>query len=382
MNTLDSFNHLREPPFEAAVETFDELLLQSRRAFLIGAGCSKCAGLPLTTDLTKKVLGSCRLTDTSRNILSSISEDFEGSESSHIEDYLSELIDLLAIAQRRFERGAHNNTIDLQNHFYTTSDLASAADDIKAAIATVIDGTISLNVHRAFVSSVHRPVRVGMTSLGQIVDYLVLNYDTAIEDALALERISYVDGIDGGRTGWWNPQCFARQDVAAHVLKLHGSIDWSELADDPLPRRISPSVELPASASRRVLIWPASTKYRETQLDPYAQLADMARTALRPTHGQQRVLVICGYGYGDSHINNEVDRALRSSTGDLTIVAFTSEDRPHGILEKWNSDPRIRDQVLIYANRGFFHGETKDISESDLHWWKFENITRMVSGDR
>ena len=130
------------------------------------------------------------------------------------------------------------------------------------------------------------------------------------------------------------------------------------------------------------MIWPASTKYRETQLDPFAQLADRARRVMRPVRGSQRVLVICGYAFGDAHINIEIDRALRQSTGDLTVIAFSSEDEPIGQLKEWNQNAEIREQVLIFAKRSFFHGDTEVCTPHDLPWWKFENVVRLLEGER
>ncbi len=103
---------------------------------------------------------------------------------------------------------------------------------------------------------------------------------------------------------------------------------------------------------------------------------------MRPDRGSQRVLVMCGYGFGDAHINIEVDRALRESAGDLTVVVFTSENEPTGQLKTWTEDKSIREQVLIFANRGFFHGDISEGSTKDLPWWKFENITRLFGGER
>lgn len=382
MTTPDDLSALREKPFSEAVAKFEELLNQSGRAFLIGAGCSKCAGLPLTAELTEEVLGSTELDDTSKAILSAVKDLFAGAANAHIEDYLSELIDLLAIVERRVERGATQKDIILGAATYTAVQLRCATDSIKRAIATVIEKKVSIKVHRDFAAAVHRPLRVGKAAPGQVVDYLVLNYDTAIEDALALERVPFSDGIDGGVTGWWNPETFDRDGVAARVLKLHGSINWCALTNDPLPRRIPESVEMAGESDRRVLIWPASTKYREMQLDPYAQLTDRARRVMRPSHGSQRVLVVCGYAFGDAHINGEMDRAIRESAGDLTVVVFTSENEPTGQMKAWTEDIGIRDQVLIFANRGFFHGDVSEKSDSDLLWWKFENITRLLGGER
>ena len=94
----------------------------------------------------------------------------------------------------------------------------------------------------------------------------------------------------------------------------------------------------------------------------------------------QRLLVICGYSFGDSHINLEIDKALHESEGNLTIAAFTDGDEPTGQLQKWHEDDALREQVLIFANRGFFHGDTKKTSIKDLLWWKFENLTRILKG--
>ena len=349
---------------------------------MIGAGFSKCAGLPLTAELTTEALDSTELDDTSKAILTAIKDLFSEASDAHIEDYLSELIDLLAISERREARGATQKDITLGGAEYTAAQLRSAADSIKRAIATVIERKVSIETHRAFAAAVHRPLRVGKAVPGQVVDYLVLNYDTAIEDALALERVPVSDGINGGVTGWWDPQTFDRDGLGARVLKLHGSINWCDLADDPLPRRLATSLEVAGANDRRILIWPASTKYRETQFDPYAQLMDRARRVMRPSRGSQRVLVVCGYGFGDAHINIEMDRALRESAGDLTVVAFTSEHEPKGQLKTWIEDERVRDQVLVFANRGFFHGEVSKPSTTDLLWWKFENITRLLGGER
>ena len=142
-----------------------------------------------------------------------------------------------------------------------------AAEQIKQNISKAIARQIDIKTHRAFVHAVHQPVRVGKVAPGSTVDYLVLNYDTVVEDALAIERVAFSEGIDGGVTGWWNPEMSDRADLAARVLKLHGSVDWCEVAEDSLPRRIAHNLQVQDMQNRRILIWPASTKYREAQLE-------------------------------------------------------------------------------------------------------------------
>lgn len=378
----DDFTPLKEPVFATALNELDDLLTQSGKAFLLGAGCSKCAGLPLTVELTAKTLASARLDVTTKTILTAIEGLFAGAKAANIEDYLSELVDLVAIAERRGARGATTSTATLNGVDYSTRQLKDAVDQIKEAIAEVIDIAVNLEVHWKFIQAVHRPARPGRTVTTRPVDYLVLNYDTLIENALAIQKLRYADGMSGGNSAWWDTTTFETDGLAARVLKLHGSIDWSEISGDPLPRRIAKSLTLPTGNDRKVLIWPASTKYRETQRDPYAQLSNLARHVLRPQSGSQTVLTVCGYSFGDSHINIEIERALHESGGELTVVVFTFDEEPIGELRRLHEDKEITDQVRIYARRGFFHGATAAKSANDLPWSKFENITRLLGGER
>ena len=381
MTNTDELSVVSAETFSKAVSQFHELINScDAKAFLIGAGCSKCAGLPLTKELTEKVIADAELDCLSKQVLITIRAIFSGAPDAHIEDYLSEIVDLLAITDRRAERGVEQNTVVVGDASYTAEQLRKASNQIKRAIASTIEGKISITTHQEFVASVHQPVRVGRPVPSQPVDYLVLNYDTIIEDALALESIPYADGLSGGATGWWEPDTFDANGLFARVIKLHGSINWRQFSDELSPRRVGPSIQLPGEADLPVLIWPSSTKYQETQLDPFAQLLERARKALRPNAGSQRLLVICGYSFGDSHINLEIDKALHESEGNLTIAAFTDGDEPTGQLQKWHEDDALREQVLIFANRGFFHGDTKITSTKDLLWWKFENLTRILKG--
>lgn len=378
----DDLSSLKEPTFATALNELDDLLTQSGKAFLIGAGCSKCAGLPLMAELTTNALASAKLSATTKAILSAIQGLFAGANTANIEDYLSELVDLVAIAERRGVRGATCDTAPLAGVDYSAKQLKGAVDEVKSAIAELIDVAVSMEVHWKFIQAVHRPARPGRTVAVRPVDYLILNYDTLIESALALQKLRYADGMNGGNTAWWDLATFDAEGLSARIIKLHGSIDWSEMSGEPLPRRVDKNHKLPAGHEQKVLIWPASTKYRETQRDPYAQLSTLARRTLRPPSGTQTVLTVCGYSFGDSHINIEIEQALRESGGELTVVVFTFDEEPTGDLKRLHEDKDISDQIRIYARKGFFHGATVTRSEVDLPWSKFENITRLIGGER
>lgn len=372
-------NIFNQKEFREAINKLDELLSHSK-AVLLGAGASICAGLPLTNQLTTRALVSDRLSEDSKKILNAIQASFIGANpASHIEDYLSELVDWLAIAARRANRNVAANKVTIGNFEYNNDQLLQAIDEIKHAIFQVINVEVDSEIHERFVQALHRPMRPGKESQSGAIDYLVMNYDTLIEDALALSKLRYADGLEGGVSGWWNTSTFEQKNLDARVFKLHGSINWAEHPPSTTPLRIAPHLKRSQQGSK-IMIWPASTKYRETQLDPYAELMKRARSVLNPQDGDQRVLLVSGYSFGDSHINLEIERGLRSSNGNLTVIVFTSDAEPMGILRGWHEDKVINEQVLIFADKGFFHADHKVISAASIEWWKFENLTQLLEG--
>lgn len=372
---------LRETQFAEPLKKLEELMSQSNRAFLLGAGCSKCAGLPLMDELTNEVQKKLPEGSKTKQILTHVAQSFIGAKTANIEDYMSEVVDLLAIAERRVNRGAKNSDVIIAKDVFQANDLRQALDDIKDIIADLINKNVDISAHRKFIKAVHGTLRAGKSITSNPVDYIILNYDTLIEDTLAIEQLPYADGFSGGATGWWDSSFLAKSEVVARVLKVHGSIDWCLLDDDTLPRRIRPGLTS-IKPKEKVLIWPAATKYLETQRDPYAQIMNHLRESLQPTAHTQIVLIICGYGFGDAHINIEIDRALNESDGNLTVLVFTSLDQPEGQLESWINNPAVREQMRIHAKRGFYHGKSALKSDADLPWWRFETLTRLLGGER
>ena len=379
---VDTLEPLRRPPFAKVVAELEKLMSQSNRAFLLGAGCSHCAGLPLTTQLTEQVADILKSDEPANTILAAIKDRFKGSKTATIEDYMSELVDLLAIAGRREQSKASTCTVSCGASEYSASELRTVLDKIKSAVEGIFRaGELDVSVHWNFIKAVHETLRSGKATTDRPVDYFVLNYDNMIEDALALQRLLYTDGFCGGKTGWWDPNCYKRTGLDARVLKVHGSIDWCQFKGEPLPRRVSDKLKLDA-IEERVMIWPAATKYRETQRDPYAQIIATMRGSLRPSKNSEVVLAMCGYRFEDAHINLEINNALHESEKALTLLVFTEQTEPAGQIEKWFKDVAVNEQVLIYGKRGFFHGALAHKSTEDLPWWKFEVLTRLLGGER
>ncbi|MDL1981161.1 MAG: SIR2 family protein [Deltaproteobacteria bacterium] len=368
------------PELKGVVQDMRDLLSQSRLAFLLGAGCSKKAGLPLMPQLTDEVLGHEKIGEETKELLDKVRDLFSGAESATIEDYMSEIVDLLSIAERRTQRGATQSKVSVGDQKKDAAELQTALDEIKQAVSSAIgDKEVDVTTHQQFVRAIHGSLQAGKADRG--VDYFVLNYDTLMEDALGLERVAYFDGFTGAATGWWEPSTFRPDGKAARVFKIHGSIDWCLLEDDSLPRRIRSGIKT-ESAKNHVLIYPAATKYQETQRDPFAQMLSHMRQSLRPSERKEMVLAICGYSFGDSHIDLEIENALHQSEERLAIAAFVETDEPTGKLKEWLAHPAISEQIRVYANKGFFHGDKALKLDNDTPWWKFEILARLLGGER
>lgn len=334
-------------------------------------------------DLTVQV--EAELGGVSLSVLQAVKSAFGGNGKPTIEDYMSEIVDHASLAQRRALRGATAATVVVGGTEFSKDNLLDALKDIKNAIELIIgkgDGTKSIDAHRRFVRAIHLTLQAGKSASSyEAVDYFTLNYDTLLEDALSLEKLVYSDGFHGGTTAWWSPNSFDSPGLAAKLFKLHGSIDWSLCDGDVFPSRIRHGLKVP-DRSEQVLIWPAATKYREAQRDPYAQLVSRFRKAIRPSDGTQTVLCICGYSFGDEHINVEIERGMAESGNKLTLIAFISDDHPAGQLAKWVGTAGLSDRIRVYANRGFFHGSNQLTSDTDLPWWRFESLTALLGGAR
>ena len=148
-----------------ALETFKDLLAGQKRAFLLGAGCSKVAGLPLTTELTESVLDAGAVSDDTRaRLYSDIPASFAGQDGvAGIEDYLSELVDDAAIADRRKLRGAEKNKVRLGEGEYDSDALHVAISESSAALLapSAMQTSLSRRIANSFVRSIARSVLDG-----------------------------------------------------------------------------------------------------------------------------------------------------------------------------------------------------------------------------
>ncbi|GAA3965230.1 SIR2 family protein [Gordonia caeni] len=230
---------------------------------------------------------------------------------------------------------------DAQARQALTPDDSDLANFVAAAEAKVlercsfVDADTDVNTHEIFLRKVaRRSTRLQRTQL------FTTNYDLAFESAARRARFNVIDGFgygghefDGGSFDLDYVRRRPNEQLALepsvfHLLKLHGSVDWS--ADGAAVRKVSDAPENP------VLIYPSASKYQLSYKQPYLEFMSRFQIALRqPDVG----LILVGFGFNDDHLNAPIEAALRSNIG-LRAVVVTPGARNGTRAEsiKWVED--------------------------------------------
>jgi hypothetical protein len=371
---------------------FDKLLEEGNQSWLFGAGISFGAGIPLMGALTQRVFQLAELEggDGDKVALDAIEDGL--AEDSHIEHILSHIGDVRAIAERSKDKsikiGAVVFTLDELDAFHqrilawigrtVRLGYISESAGVAEKIGTRDEPAVDIKNHESFVSALFYRGHAGMVERRHAVRIFTTNYDTLLEDALALKCLSYWDGFTGGAVAFRSHRYGEdepKQGYRAHLIKLHGSIDW-HLGKEGRVWRVRDDDQYPEKASR-VLIYPQSTKYLATQRDPFAAQFDLFRRALG-AHGEN-VLITCGYSFGDEHINQEIKLSMERPENKTTLIVFSMS--LNGTLELWRKSAWGK-RIYILTEGGLYVGKEGPFSVPDAgkkhDWWKFEGATKIL----
>ncbi len=175
------------------------------------------------------------------------------------------------------------------------------------------------------------------------------NYDRLIEEGADIAGLHLIDRFVGSLNPifrssrldidmHYNPPGIRGEprylEGVAKYTKLHGSIDWVETDTNNIRRigmpfgakTLTPFLEA-ANVSenyQKVLIYPNSSKDRETAEYPYVELfRDFAAALCRPNS----TLVVYGYSFGDDHINRIISDMLTIPSTHLVIISFNDKEK-------------------------------------------------------
>lgn len=181
------------------------------------------------------------------------------------------------------------------------------------------------------------------------------NYDLAIEWAAESIDLQVSNGFLGTHTRRFSPQSFdlgfrntqARGEARfgvynIYLAKLHGSLTWKqedgqvfEVSAPLVHQRIEAFMAERDGEDLGLMVMPRAAKYMDTI--GYV-LGELFRRFAEFMSKPQSCLILCGYGFGDEHINRLIRSALLNPT--LQLVIYSSG---------FNGDPS--DQSLPSALR-------------------------------
>jgi len=146
-----------------------------------------------------------------------------------------------------------------------------------------------------------------------------------------------------------------------NFTKLHGSIDWCE--KDRIVRRFALpygaiDIRKYNSEGRSLIIYPNSSKDRETAEYPYVELfRDFANAIVRPNS----TVVVYGYSFGDEHINRVLEDMLTIPSTHLVIIAKSDEGNR---IEKFYKKTKRPVQITLLIGEHF--GDIKTLVDHYL----------------
>jgi hypothetical protein len=352
-------------------EQITEWIMGADTCFLIGAGCSVCAGKPVIGELTTKVLADAP---------AKLSEQYiglkpVGDRSATIEDLITYLVRYKDILNTISKNDGHNITIAEIDEWLTLIK--------KKIVATIADEWKSSDHHLRFLQRVRNPRE------GRPRDIFCLNYDTAVEASLDELRLPYVDGFRGTNRAWFDPEIFEEGGTSSaqfRIFKLHGSINWTRDSAGHVRRGRNANED---AGNETIVVYPSEQKYLQTQYGVYETLMIKFRNRLRQT-GANNCLVVLGYSFNDEHINEAICDAVIATNSNLTVVAFVGPEKDRGkqIARMQAISDRCDHRFNAFIGNGenaHFVGHALDAADAkivtDAELWRFEKLVDFIAGE-
>ena len=345
--------------------------------FFISAGCplsvempqGKWPLIPDVKNLTKAI--NLALCDNPKYSVLLVELDKANKNRENIEDILSFLRALLAVSKGGDVRGL------------SEKDLS----DLEKSICSEIVGKLNVSLpgeetpyHRLskWVRSIDRKIPI---------EIFTTNYDLLLEQALDDLEVPYFDGFVGSHRSFFDLRAVEDDLIPAHwsrLWKIHGSINWYQEMKEG-EKKVSRSSSPVKDASH--LIYPSHLKYEESRKMPYLALIDQLNRFIRR---KSSFLILNGYSFSDSHINDAIVNALKSNpTGMVLALQFgtfelTEEEggglrypKAYELAERQhNLNVWTFDRAIIGTNLGPWK-LSKDVAEEDRDLRAFVHNTNV-----
>lgn len=273
-----------------------------------------------------------------------------------------ELIKKVAVFKSELDDGLCSfikDVLETENNIATSDRLESTLEYLTSFLVSFCSRTATRERLNLFTTNYDRLIEFGAELAGvRLIDRFVGNLDPLFRASrLEVDMHYNPPGIRG------EPRYL---EGVVHYTKLHGSLDWigqgRAIRRFPLPfgaenpiEQYFPKTPTSSDSINQLLIYPNSSKDRETSEYPYVELfRDLAAATCRPN----ATLVTYGYGFGDEHINRIIEDMLSIPSTHLVIITHSDEgDRACNFIKSVGRSA----QITVLAGTHF--GDIKNLVE-------------------
>ena len=280
------------------IRNLQQLLVSDKKriGFLFGAGTSLVKNLdtkepyvPAIQKMTKDIVDAI-VNETWKKTIDEIKTEIEGDNKLFT---IETLLSKLELKKQVVGCGKIN---ELDKHGF---------EDLIIEIKKQIHSKVSIQdridctklVHTAFAEWIQKADRK------TAVEVFTTNYDYLFEVAFEYISLPYYDGFTGSFKPFFDGQSvddFSFMPKETKLWKIHGSLGWHY--DEKLGKVIRTKPD-----DTDILIYPSTLKYDQSRKQPYTALGDRLSNFIKQ---DDTVLIICGYSFGDEHINERINTAL------------------------------------------------------------------------
>jgi len=242
--------------------------------------------------------------------------------------------------------------------------------DLKDKIEDEIKGIVS--VHKSkdeFINSfLHGDFARWIKNAGrkEAIEVFTTNYDYLFELGLEYNDVPYYDGFIGSYYPFFFPSSVEDLQflpVITKLWKLHGSLGWHY---NEKQRKITRT--LPNDSN--IMVFPSFLKYDDSKKQPYISFMDRLSNFIKKDDG---VLFICGYSFGDYHINDTLINALdKADTSHIVIFYFDKFVDDDEIFYALNNDPHIK-RIAMSNKKISVYGMNSAIIGGKYGRWKVKD---------
>lgn len=303
--TFGGANVTRYSDPSETVKGIQQLLISDKKkiGFLFGAGTSlskksnKSPTIPTITEMTSIIIEKIKTNSIYSWAIDDIIEDIKIENNQvTIEVLLTNISQKIAV----IGKGTLNKL--------KKNELVELSELIKKEIINII--SIHNNItEKSFSDMVQCDFAKWVKSANRKhgVEIFTTNYDYLFEIGFEHFNVPYYDGFTGSYKPFFNSDSLEDLNYLPQQTKLwkiHGSLGLhQELDTEKIVRSISNQEDL--------VIYPSSLKYTDCRKQPYTSFMDRLNLFLKQNDA---VLFVCGYSFGDQHINERIVSALDSNT--------------------------------------------------------------------